>query len=275
MTMPSALRAKQYRNFVLRILLILLALDAVVLVNQACRGTRSGLTEPQLTAALRDDASPAQVQGGLIQLRSRLALKQTIEPWLQQVVRLSKHPDPNVRHAVADFMAADPQNPVFRETLHRMLETDIPLVCNAAALSLASFEDNYGHELIVNMLKPVVIMAPNPGHVRALSSSGKSVEPGAVIFRIEASSGETPILAPISGKTRLEVATGDMVSGGSRLAVIEPSPEQLKSALQALQSVGKVHDIPQVTVVANNDAYPSDLRDFARSTAQKISERSR
>jgi len=276
MTAPRALSGIGYTApLIFRIVIVIAALDALVFFNQSCQQRQASLSEDQISAALRDNATPNEVREGLDQLRTRIVQKQSIERWAADVVRLSNHPEIIVRHDVAEFMAADPGRNEFRAALHRMLESDVPLVCNAAALSLAAFDDNYGHELIAAMLKPVVIMAPRTGNVRTLTRSGKSVEHGTVILRISAAADETAVLAPIAGKTRLEVKSGDSVSGGARVAVIEPAPEQLKAALRALQSVGKAADIPQMTVIAENVEHPAEVRELARTTIRKISERAR
>lgn len=251
----------------------LMLVFAIVGLN-ACKGNGS-LTDDQVKSALRNDAKPEVIKTALADLHARTEKGKSLETWAPELVRLSKHPDVSVRHGVADLMGTDPQRKEFRTVLHTMLDSDTPLVCNAAAVSLAAFGDGYGHELLAAMLKPVVLTAPKPGHVRSLAANGAGVEHGDAVIRIDGSGQQTDVLATVSGKVRLEVETGDIVSGGSRLAVLQPGAEQIATALKALQKVGKSQDLLHVDEVEADPALPNEIREQAKLAHQRITERTK
>ena len=255
-------------------LCVIAALVLAVIGVEACKG-KAPLADDQVTSALRNDAKPEAIKAALADLRARAAQDKSLETWAPELVRLSKHPDVTIRHSVADVMGDDPGRKEFRAALHEMLDRDTPLVCNAAAVSLAAFDDGYGHEVLASMLKPVVLTAPRPGHVRSLAANGSKVEHGDAVIRLESSGQQTEVLATVSGKVRLEVETGDIVSGGSRLAVLQPSAEQMVTALKALQKVGKSQDVLYVAEVESDPVLPSDIREQAKLAHQRIIERTK
>lgn len=251
-----------------------LALAFALTGLEGCK-EKAPLADDQIISALRSDAKPEAIKTALVELHARAEKGKSLEPWAPELVRLSKHPDVSVRRGVADLMGRDPQRKEFQPVLHTMLDSDMPLVCNAAAISLAAFDDGYGHDVLAAMLKPVVLTAPLPGQVRSMATNGGNVAHGDTVIRIEGSGEQTNVLATVSGKVRLEVETGDMVSGGSRLAVVQPSPEEMAAALKALQKVGKSQDVLYVAEVEADSAQPAGIREQAKLAHQRIIERTK
>jgi pyruvate/2-oxoglutarate dehydrogenase complex dihydrolipoamide acyltransferase (E2) component len=106
-------------------------------------------------------------------------------------------------------------------------------------------------------------------------ANGAKVSHGDAVLRLESAARQTEVLATVSGKLRLEVETGDTVSGGSRLAVIEPNAEQMVTALKALQKIGKSQDVLYVAEVEADPVQPSDIREQAKLAHQRIIERTK
>ncbi len=255
-------------------LLILLGAIAVAVYLQYSAAHPRPLTDAQISAFLHDDADPDGIVYALHQVQGRVSRGERIEGWVPELIRLSTHPAEEVRHTVADLMAQDPVRPEFHRILLSMLGSDTVLVRNSAALSLAAFGDGSGREQIASMLEPSTVTSPRPGHVRAIADAGGHVTHGAVILHLQSGNTEFSVLSPVDGRIRsLAVQDGDMVSGGTRLAVVEPGPAEVLAALQALQKVGKPQDIAVIMPLESNPQLPSQVREAAKLTEDKIKQR--
>ena len=254
----------------------LVVVAAVIVITSFLRQSerqRAPLTDAQISAFLHDDADPDGIVYTIEQLHRRRQQGETLAPWAEEVMRLAGHPNEQVRHAVAHLMAAEPR-PEFHRMLLRMLSSETLLVRNAAALSLSAYDDSSGHEQIATMLQPSVVDAPQPGHVQSVVSAGSRVSHGSIIAAVQSGSRAMPVLSPVSGRIRsMSVQDGDLVSAGTRVAVIEPGPEQVAVALQALQKIGKPQDLPFVLALGKGAEMPDDVRQQAKVTEDAIRQR--
>ncbi len=237
-------------------------------------GTHRPLSDTQITTYLHDDSDPEGIGYALSQIQDRVKRGQGVDRWANEVLRLSDHPAEKVRHHVARVMGEDTSRADFHKALLKMLRYDSSLVRNAAALSLAHFNDGAGREQIAAMLERSEVNAPRPGHVSHALSAGATVEHGTPIARLQSANTEIEVLSPASGRLRtMEVHDGDIVSGGSRLAVIDPGPEQVSAALKALETIGGPQDLTTITRIENNNELPAGVREQARVAGERIRKR--
>ncbi|MFB3813820.1 MAG: biotin/lipoyl-containing protein [Terriglobales bacterium] len=262
-------------NTLLLLGVLLLLVVATVVMTSVLKRPSAPLNEAQIAAFLRDDADPSGIVHALSQVRTRVGQGERLDRWAPELMRLSSHPAEEVRHATAELMGLDPSRPEFRQKLLEMLRSQTVLVRNTAALSLAAFGDNAGREMIVNMLEPIRVDAPTPGHVETVARPGRHIDHGEVLVRLHSGNSVFNVLAPVSGHIRaMAVENGDMVSGGSRIAVIEPGADELLAALRALERIGKPQDLTAIAALAANQGLPDAVREQAKAAERKIRERS-
>ncbi len=253
---------------------VVLILVGVIATFKILRGGRAPLSNAQISAFLRDDADPGGIVYALSQIRLRAQRGERLDAWASDLLRLSSHPAEDVRHNVADLMGLDPSREDFHRTLLEMLRSQTVLVRNSAALSLAAFGDAAGREQIASMLEPSLVDAPRPGYVQTVVKVGAAIAHGDVIVRLQSGGAAFDVLSPVSGRIRsLAVDNGDMVSGGTRLAVVEPGPDEVLAALRALETIGKPQDVTAIMAIANSDAFPEPVRTQAKLTQEKIMQR--
>jgi multidrug efflux pump subunit AcrA (membrane-fusion protein) len=157
-----------------------------------------------------------------------------------------------------------------------MLQDSSPMVRGNAALSLVRFRDAAGRPQIVALLQSASIVAPAAGCVIDIDKIGTSVRQGGLIAKLNDGTRTTEIRSPISGRIRaLSVATGATVAGGTEVATIDPSSEQVWEALRALYLVGQPDDLPPVRIYERNvPEIPDRLRKQALLTERAIQARS-
>jgi HEAT repeat protein len=253
---------------------MLLVILAVLLTTAVLRKPSAPLNEAQLAAFLHDDADPTGIGYAVSEIRNRVQHGERLDRWAPELIRLSSHPSEDVRHNVAEVMGLDPYRQDFHQILLEMLRSQTVLVRNTAAISLAWFGDGSGRAMIAGMLEPVIVDAPRPGHVETITSAGKTVTHGSVLVKLQSGNTVFDVLAPVSGRIRsMSVGDGDLVSGGTRIAVIEPGPEDLIAALKALERVGKPQDVTVIANLAANPNMPEAVRQQAQVTQRKILER--
>ncbi len=253
---------------------LVLVVVGVIATIAVISGGRAPLSDTQLRAFLRDDADPSGIVYALAQIRQQVRQGQRLDTWAPELLRLSSHPAEDVRHNVADLMGLDPGRQDFHRTLLEMLRSQTVLVRNSAALSLVAFGDASGREQIASMLEPSLVDAPRPGHVQTVANAGATVAQGEVIVRLQSGGAAFDVLSPVSGRIRsLSVDNGDLVSGGTRIAVVDPSPDEVLAALLALEKVGKPQDVTAVIAIANSEAVPQAVRTQAKLTQERIMQR--
>jgi biotin carboxyl carrier protein len=274
-TAPStAAHASKRARVGLLLVVLVSAAASISLILQHSERRRSTLSNEQIAAFLHDDADPDGIQYALLQIRHRLEKGEGVGVWTAELLRLANHPAENVRYSVAGLMAADPSRPEFHQVLLDMLRYQTVLVRNQAALSLAAFDDPAGREQVMSMLQPVRIYAPRPGHVETVAGAGERVAHGGMIVHLHTGNTVVEVLSPISGRVRsLAVQDGDIVPGGTWIAVVEPGTDQLLAALSALEKIGKPQDLPVLAQVEHNPELPVEVRQQATRTEEKIKQR--
>jgi biotin carboxyl carrier protein len=195
--------------------------------------------------------------------------------WYPQLLRLAAHLVEEVRNTDAWVMGQDTSAPAFHETLLKMLQDSSPMVRGNAALSLVRFRDAAGRPQIVALLQPGVLVAPVAGRVTDIDKIGTSVRQGGLIAKLDDGTRTTEIRSPISGRIRaVSVATGANIAGGTEVATIDPSSEQVWEALRALYLVGQPGDLPAIRIYERNvPEIPDHLRKQAVLTEESIQAR--
>src|ERR1017187_2296812 len=74
------------------------------------------------------------------------------------------------------------------------------------------------------------------------------------------------IRSPIPGRIRSVAGTGANVAAGAKIAVVDPSTEQVWEALRALYLVGQLDDLPAIL------PYERDLPDISNDVRQQAVE---
>jgi biotin carboxyl carrier protein len=234
------------------------------------------LSDTQITEYLNDDKHPRHIQHALVQLGERMARQDAgATRWYTQLLRLAAHPVEEVRNTDAWVMGQDTSAPAFHETLLKMLQDSSPMVRGNAALSLVRFRDAAGRPQIVALLQPAVLVAPVAGRVTDIDKIGTSVRQGGLIAKLDDGTRTTEIRSPISGRIRaVSVATGANIAGGTEVATIDPSSEQVWEALRALYLVGQPGDLPAIRIYERNvPEIPDHLRKQAVLTEESIQAR--
>jgi len=234
------------------------------------------LSNKQLDEYLRDDKKPRHIQHALVQIGERLTKHDTsVARWYPEVVRLASYPVEEVRNTDAWVMGQDTSGAGFHETLLRMLNDPSPLVRGNAALSLVRFGDATGRPQILALLQPAEVKAPQSGKVIDTSTVGTAIHQGGVIAKLEQNEQTVEIRSPIAGRLRnLSVKTGQSVTAGDEIAVLDPSTEQVWEALRALYLIGQLDDLPAILPYERElPDIPDHVRQQAVLTERAIRER--
>jgi len=171
----------------------------------------------------------------------------TATRWYPDVVRLASHPVEEIRNTDAWVMGQDTSGPGFHEALLKMLNDPSPMVRGNAALSLVRFGDASGRQQIVALLKPAQVTAPESGKVTDLSTVGTAIHQGGVVAKLDHDGQTVEVRSPITGRLHeISVRAGQSVAAGDRIAMLDPSTEQVWEALRALYVVGQPEDIEAV-----------------------------
>ena len=231
------------------------------------------LSDQRLAEYLQDDKKPRHIQHALVQIGERIGRRDaSVAQWYPQVVRLASYPVDEVRNTDAWVMGQDSAGAGFHEALLKMLNDPSLMVRGNAALSLVRFGDASGRPQIVALLQPVHVTTPQSGKVTDTATAGTAIHQGGIIAKIQSDGQTLEVRAPISGPLRnLYVQTGQTVTAGMEVAVVEPSDDQAWEALRALYLVGQSEDLAGVLPFEHNVPEISDrVREQAALTEQAI-----
>jgi pyruvate/2-oxoglutarate dehydrogenase complex dihydrolipoamide acyltransferase (E2) component len=121
------------------------------------------------------------------------------------------------------------------------------MVRGNAALSLVRFGDASGRPQIVALLQSAHVTALHSGQVTDTDTAGTAIHQGGIIAKVQAGGQTEEIRSPIGGRLRnLYVQTGQGVTAGEEIAIVEPSDDQIWEALRGLYIVGQPEDLPAV-----------------------------
>jgi acetyl/propionyl-CoA carboxylase alpha subunit len=236
------------------------------------------LSNQQITEYLRDDKHPRHIQHALIQIGDRMQHRDAnVQQWYPDLVRLSSYSVEEVRNTDAWIMGQDNSSPDFHAALLKMLNDPSLMVRGNAALSLVRFGDASGRAQLVALLQSVKITAPQSGTIADNGAIGTAVHQGGLVAKLQTPNQNIELRSPIAGRIESVAANkGQNVSAGTPVAVVQPETEQVWEALRGLYVVGKMEDLPAVTVYERDLPEISDrVRQQAKQTEEAIRSRSR
>jgi len=258
--------------------LMLFAVALVVAPFLFWKGTWFGraLNDDEMARYLADRDKPRHVQHALSQIADRIVRgDQSVEKWYPRVIEASFSPLREIRSTAAWVMGQDSRNQRFHAALASLLTDREPMVKRNAAVSLVRFQDGRGKPVLVEMLTPYPVQAPQAGRFTPRLKEGDPVNVGTLLGRLAAASGEPlEVRSPVPGEVRA-IAAGAETQPGDELARIAPNPDQVWEALRALYLVGDAGDLPEVQRYARPvDGMPERIQQQARLTAGAIRSRS-
>jgi len=236
------------------------------------------LSDKQIAEYLHDDKHPRHIQHALVQIGERMGHGDaSVHQWHPEAVRLATYSVEEVRNTDAWVMGQDTSGAGFHEALLKMLGDSSLTVRGNAALSLVRFGDASGRPQILELLQPAKITAPQAGKIVDTSSVGTAIHQGGIVAKLQGLGQMIEIRSPISGRLReLAAQTGQTVSMGAVIAVVDPGTEQVWEALRALYLVGQAEDIPAVQQYERKlPDIPDHVRQQAALTEKAIRERGR
>jgi len=263
------------------LLLMVLAVAFVVVPLEFWRQTWFGrpLSNGEIEKLLHDQKHPRRIQQALTQISERIERGDpAVKQWYPPVAALARHPVLQIRTTAAWVMGQDNGAETFHQALLEMLKDPDLMVRRNAALSLTRFQDAAGRRVLVEMLQPHVIRAPQAGTVSLRPVEGHYVGAGTLLARIT-SVGRREVIevrAPLSGAvSEVRAREAQVVSAGDPLLSLQPEPDQVWEALRGLYLVGEAEDLPAVEPYAAGASgdFPERTRRQAALTARSIRSR--
>jgi biotin carboxyl carrier protein len=234
------------------------------------------LTDDQIAKAFQDRKHAREIQHALTQIEQRMERNDpTVRHWYPQLVNFASDPLTEIRVTDAWVMGQDNKAPEFHEALSKMLTDADPMVARNAALSLVRFGDSSGHSVIVSMLAPYAVPAPEAGTLRQRLKPGETVNPGTMIGHIDSNGESREVRTKVPGTIiNWTVADNTAVTEGQPIMLLAPSQELVWEALRALYLIGQPEDIPVIApYVRGADAMPPQIQQQAKLTMQQIESR--
>jgi HEAT repeat protein len=234
------------------------------------------LTDDQIAKAFQDRKHAREIQHALTQIEQRMEKNDpTVRHWYPQLVNFADDPLTEIRVTDAWVMGQDNKSPEFHEALGKMLADGDPMVARNAALSLVRFGDSSGHTVIVSMLAPYAVAAPEAGVLRQRLKPGETVNPGTMIGHIDSNGESREVRTKVPG-TIINWTTPDKtaVTDNQPIMLLAPSQEMVWEALRALYLIGQPADLPLITpYVRGADAMAPQIQQQAKLTMQQIQSR--
>jgi biotin carboxyl carrier protein len=231
------------------------------------------LTNDQISKALADHAHARKIQHALAQIENRMEKGDpTTRQWYPTLISLAGDDLYEIRLTDAWVMGQDPTVPEFHRALLKLLSDPNSMVQRNAALSLVRFRDESGHSQILSMLQPYALTAPIAGKLRVRLKSGDALNPGTLVGKIEIPGESREVRSEVPGTVRSWVsADGSPVSSGQTILLISPNPEMAWEALRALYLIGRSGDIPQIAPYARGvEGMPPQIQQQAALTIDSI-----
>lgn len=234
------------------------------------------LSDEQISEYLAENKA-RKVQHALLKIAEKIARNDTaVKRWYPRVCELGRSPVAEIRINAAWVMGQDNHSEPFHETLVAMLSDSDPLVRRNTALALVRFQDRRAKPELLQMLEAYEVSAPGSGTVAYRLKVDDSVGRGTLLARINAGDRATEeIRSPLPGYFRRQlVADGAHVSGGDKIILLGPAPEQVWEALRALFLVGTKDDLPQIErFLKPQEDMPAKIQQQAQLTADAIRRR--
>jgi HEAT repeat protein len=234
------------------------------------------LTDDQIAKALQDRKHAREIQHALTQIEQRIEKNDpTVRRWYPQLVTFANDPLPEIRVTDAWVMGQDATSSEFHDALRQMLTDSDPMVARNAALSLVRFGDASGHAVIVSMLAPFAVPAPNPGVLRQRLKPGETVNPGTMIGHVDSNGESREVRVKVPGTiVNWTAAEKSTVTEGQTILLLAPSQEMVWEALRALYLIGQPEDLPSIAPYARGaGSMPPQVQQQAKLTIEQIQSR--
>jgi HEAT repeat protein len=234
------------------------------------------LTDDQIAKAFQDRKHAREIQHALTQIEQRMEHNDpTVRHWYPQLVNFANDPLTEIRVTDAWVMGQDNKSPELHEALRKMLADGDPMVARNAALSLVRFNDPSGHAVIVSMLAPYAVAAPEAGVLRQRLKPGETVNPGTMIGHIDSNGQSREVRTKVPGTIiNWTVPDKSAVTNDLPIMLLAPSQEMVWEALRALYLVGQPADLPVITpYVRGADGMAPQIQQQAKLTLQQIQSR--
>lgn len=232
--------------------------------------------DAQITKSLADHSRPREIQHALSLVEARMEKNDpSARQWYPQIVALAGDQADEIRLTAAWVMGQDTSVPEFHEALRPLLNDPQPMVQCNAALSLVRFGDDSGHELILSMLKPYDIRAPEAGTVIHRLRLGDVINPGTLLGYIRVGNEKREVRSAVPGTLDSWLAGNDAsVAAGEPIVRLDPGAKVVWEALRALSLVGKLEDLRTIEPYARGVAgMPPAIAQQAALTMQAIRSR--
>jgi len=238
------------------------------------------LTDADLNAYFIDTIHPRRAQHALSQIADRMTspnqtIRESARPWYPEVIKFAAQGSDELRVTAAWVMGQDNQSPDFHAALLKQLNDANPMVKRNAALSLVRFADPAGHDVIVGMLSPYQMAAPNSGTLATRLKIGDVINPGTMVAHIIVAGEKVEVRSQVPG-TIVAWSSPDnsQVENGKPMLLIDPSPEMVWESLRALYLIGQKEDLPAVTrYIRGVDGMPQQIQQQAALTAREIGQK--
>ncbi len=258
-----------------KLLLIAVLVIAIFIPFQFWRSVWFGqeLRDEQIEAAL-SGGSPRSLQHALAVLEDRIRERgPAVRDWYPGIAAQAEHPLAEIRLMAAWVMGQDNREPLFHRALARLVDDPEPMVRRNAALALTRFSDAGALPVLREMLQPQQVASPSAGTVSDLIGDGELVSRGSRIALL-AGPEEQRIASPLPGRVlELHVQPGDRVGAGEPLLTLAPDPEHVWEALRALVLIGGEDEVPLVERVLEEARYSSQIREQARRSLEALRRR--
>jgi len=238
------------------------------------------LTDADLSAYFTDSIHPRRAQHALSQIADRMtspnaALRESAKPWYPEVIKFSAQGSDELRVTAAWVMGQDNQSAEFHAALLKQLDDANPMVKRNAALSLVRFADPAGHNVIVGMLSPYQMSAPNSGTLAIRLKIGDVINPGTMVAHILAPGEKIEVRSQVPGTIlQWSAADNSQVEAGKPMLLVDASPEIVWESLRALYLIGHKEDLPAVNrYVRGADGMPQQIQQQAALTSGEITSR--
>lgn len=229
------------------------------------------LSDEQIERNLADREHPRKAQHALSQIADRIlspdpSVRASARRWYPQVVTLAGQNVGELRLTAAWVMGQDNTVPEFHQALLRLLGDANPMVRRNAALALVRFGDASGRPVILSMMQPYAVVAPQNGRLAQRLRVGDAVNPGTLLARIQDGDQKIELRSPVPGTLERWLARdGATVSTGEETTLLAPSSEMVWEALRALYLIGRPEDLPAIESYARGKA---DMPDLVRQQAE-------
>jgi len=232
-----------------------------------------GLSDADISKYLNDTRNPRHVQHALLQIQQRIERGDpSAKDWYPQILTLSSSPETEFRLTVAWLMGFDNRSAEFHNSLLTLVNDHEPIVRRNAALALVRFDDDHGHDVLIEILKPFGVKSNATGVVSSTLRAGSDVSRGTLLGRVDQPDGNViEIRSPLPGKIeQILKANGVQVNSGDEILALNSDEASVWEGLRGLSFIGKPADLALVQSYADASAVTQRVKEQAKLTANAI-----